>query len=97
MSVDYFFADPTSFDEVVSEIPSLGLQVTSTEESLNRNAVILSDGENYVWLFKTRSGNAQLTRFGGNDPRKILEKLREAFGTIYNESEVSHYREEIGE
>ena len=96
MSTDYFFADTARFDEVVEEAPTLGIRVTSTPESLDRNAVILSDGENFIWLFKTRDGGAQMTKFGGNDPKRILDKLRESFGTIYSEYEVGHWREEIG-
>jgi hypothetical protein len=69
-----------------------------TEDSEARGAIILTDGENYVWAFKTQNGGAEFTRFGGNDPRAILRWVEETFDTqVYDEHQAEHFREELGE
>ncbi len=93
MSIDYFPDRPIPFEEL-KDVP--GIKVEETEESNARNAVVLFDGDSYVWAFKTSSGNTQLTRFGRNNEDNILEKLQKYFQIdILSEYEVQRYREEL--
>jgi len=93
MSCDYFPEKPIPFNNLKNV---QGIQVHTTSESTARNAVVLFDGENYVWAFKTSSGHAQFTSFGLNDESRIISLLEEHFQTsLPSEHEVGRWREEL--
>jgi len=93
MSCDYFPSDPIPFSQLKS-VP--GLTLKHTDESKRRNAVILTDGTNYVWAFRAGDGSTQFTSFGLNDETHIIGALEQHFNTvIQDEHTTGRWRDEV--
>jgi hypothetical protein len=76
------------------QLPSIYLGTTSlgvraAVEPIQSSARYLTDSHNYVWVYGNKSGFVDMiTRYGCNNPTKILQAIAEAFGTdIFSEHE----------
>jgi hypothetical protein len=78
----------------ISQKIDRALQLASTTSSKNR---CLTDGENYLWVFINDAGIVvELTRYGSNDPSKIIRAIEAAFAIdILSEHDEPKYSEVI--
>jgi len=97
MSRDYFPKHDIPFEEMLQRVPTeTDIKITRTKEARERNAVVLFDGEDYVWAFRTRTGSTQFTTFGRNDGEYTIATLAHLFATdIQSEDEVRRWREKL--
>jgi hypothetical protein len=96
MSIEFVSVEPIIFD-TLKNFDFDGVSVHSIEDE---NAVVLTDGTNYLWAevtpdvlfgrldengdFKTESKDMNgvvFTRYGGNNPGKIIQAIEECFET----------------
>jgi len=78
-----------------SELKNLNHMGVKMDEDHGEGGITLTDGDNYLWA-SPYSDFVMFTRYGGNDPEKILLTIMNYFNVrIYSEYD-DEYREIVG-
>ncbi len=79
MSTDYIPQQSIPFNQ----IKELNLGVVHEEpcDRSTEDKVVITDGKNYLWAYKTHDDNTVFSRYGANDASQIIQALEDHFGT----------------
>jgi hypothetical protein len=100
MSTYYRFEEPIPYEKVLKELPEGVTFVKATKKELKDGMLdCLTDGENFLAIKASKGGeDTELSRFGGNDVRGIIEALMEKFEvTILSEHDEGFFDDEEDE
>jgi hypothetical protein len=81
MAENFYPTSPVRFAEVFDgRLEPLGVREQRCEEA-DANSRALTDGTNFLWVYRNEDGTCSATRMGGNDAGPILAALSTAFET----------------